>query len=152
MSKTGISRYRFDKKKYMYNRLVVCKWVTKWDNHGRGTAASSLNKCCNLLFSWQSDTYVIDKTGRSLHCTVANVSAEYATEGLSMAHDFRTTSYSFDVAVCSLTYILFLQTSISKCTIYRNIYWNWYWKVRVSFFAIYIHSNEIHNVAALIVY
>ena len=26
----------------------------------------------------------------------------------------------------------------------------WHWKVRVSFFAIYIHSNEIHNVAALI--
>ena len=28
----------------------------------------------------------------------------------------------------------------------------WHWKVRVSFFAIYIHSNEIHNVAALTVY
>ena len=28
----------------------------------------------------------------------------------------------------------------------------WHWKVRVTFFAIYIHSNEIHDVAALIVY
>ena len=25
-----------------------------------------------------------------------------------------------------------------------------HWKVRVSFFAIYVHSNEIHNVAALV--
>ena len=30
--------------------------------------------------------------------------------------------------------------------------YSWHWKVRVSFFAIYIHSNEIHSVAALIVY
>ena len=28
----------------------------------------------------------------------------------------------------------------------------WHWKVHVSFFAIYIHSNKIYNVAALIVY
>ena len=27
---------------------------------------------------------------------------------------------------------------------------SWHWKVRVSFFAIYTHSNEIHNVVALI--
>ena len=33
-----------------------------------------------------------------------------------------------------------------------SIFLFWHWKVRVSFFAIYIHSNEIHNVAALIVY
>ena len=29
---------------------------------------------------------------------------------------------------------------------------SWHWKVRVSFFAIYIHSNEIYTVAALTVY
>ena len=35
-----------------------------------------------------------------------------------------------------------------------HIVWTWLWKVRVSFFAIYIYipSNEIHNVFALIVY
>ena len=34
----------------------------------------------------------------------------------------------------------------------KHIMWAWHWKVHVSLFAIYIHSKEIHNVAALIVY
>ena len=37
-------------------------------------------------------------------------------------------------------------------TMARSLYRTWHWKVHVSFFAIYIHSNEIYTVAALIVY
>ena len=50
---------------------------------------------------------------------------------------------------CSRTYN---QQLMNDCYFILHTSWTWHWKVRVSFFAIYIHSNEIHNVAALIVY
>ena len=51
-------------------------------------------------------------------------------------------------------YLVHLNPNVTwlATTLFSKVCCCWHWKVRVSFFAIYIHSNEIHNVAALIVY
>ena len=118
-------------------RLVNVDWIHVVQNMDQGEVPTK--RVINLQFPQNKGNFLNSSVMTGFSMTLCHgVSHHYK---LTMVSTPPISKY-LEITLSQITQTSF--ENIKKST--------WHWKVRVTFFAICIHSNEIYTVAALIVY